>query len=165
MTVTVSKPLSVAELREIKRDMERHVRRASWMSAGAAIVPVPLFDMVFDVGVLVNLVPKINEAFGLAPEQIDQMTEQTRMQVWRRRAERGSELIGMVVTRELIKRGLQNMTSRVVAKQVAKYIPLGGQIVAATWGYFIMKKLAMHHVEDCYEVALTAHGHATDTPR
>lgn len=151
--------LTETELAAIKKQCQRKVRRISWVSAGAAIVPVPLFDVVFDVGLLIKLVPDINQRFGLEPEQIEQMTEETRIQVWKRRAERGSELIGMVVTRELIRRSLQGMGTRIVTKQVTKFIPLGGQIVAATLGYWIMRKLAMSHVEDCYEVALTANGH------
>ena len=73
------------------------------------MIPVPLFDVVVDIGVLVKLVPEINRRFGLEPEQIEAMPEETRLQVWKRRAERGSELIGMVVTRELIRRSLQGM--------------------------------------------------------
>ena len=163
--MSVTKLLTEAELAKIKKDCQRRVRRVSWISAGAAIVPVPLFDVVFDVGVLIKIVPEINQSFGLEPEQIAQMSDETRIQVWKRRAERGSELIGMVVTRELIRRSLQGMGTRIVAKQVTKFIPLGGLIVAATLGYWIMRKLAMSHVDDCYEVALTANGHSSKAKR
>lgn len=163
--MTVIKPLSQAELAQVKKDCQRLVRRVSWVSAGAAVVPVPLFDVVFDVGVLIKVIPDINQRFGLEPEQIEQMSEETRIQVWKRRAERGSELIGMVVSRELIRRSLQGMGTRIVAKQVTKFIPLGGQIIAATLGYWIMRKLAMSHVDDCYEVALTANGYSTKATR
>lgn len=163
--MSVIKPLTEAELAQVKKDCQRLVRRVSWVSAGAAIVPVPLFDVVFDVGVLIKVIPEINQRFGLEPEQIEQMSEETRIQVWKRRAERGSELIGMVVSRELIRRSLQGMGTRIVAKQVTKFIPLGGQIIAATLGYWIMRKLAMSHVDDCYEVALTANGYSTKAKR
>lgn len=163
--MSVIKLLSVAELVQVKKHCQRKVRRVSWISAGAAIVPVPLFDVVFDVGVLIKLVPDINQCFGLEPEQIEQLTEATRTEVWQRRAERGSELIGIVITRELIRRSLQGMGTRIVTKQVTKFIPLGGQIVAATLGYWIMRKLAMSHVDDCFEVALAANGHNTSAQR
>ena len=114
--MSVTKLLTEAELAQIKKDCQRKVRRIAWVSAGAAIVPVPLFDVVFDVGVLIKIVPEINQRFGLEPEQIAQMSDETRTQVWKRRAERGSELIGMVVTRELIRRSLQGMGTRIVAK-------------------------------------------------
>lgn len=146
------------ELKVIRSEYQRRVKKTAWASAGAAVVPVPLFDVVVDVGLLMKLIPEINQAFGLEPEQIQAMSDETRLQVWRRRAERGSELIGIVVTRELIKRSVQGLGTRVVAKQVTKFIPLGGQIVSATIGYWVMRRMAMTHVDDCFEVACAARG-------
>lgn len=151
------------ELEAIRQDCRRLVKRVSWASAGAAAVPVPLLDMVVDVGILMKLLPEINERFGLQPEQIEAMPEETRLQVWQRRAERGSELIGMVVTRELVKRSLQSVGTRLVTKQVTRFIPFGGQLVAATLGYWVMRRLVWQHVDDCFEVALIARGHKRPT--
>ncbi|MEL0028649.1 MAG: hypothetical protein VW625_08335, partial [Perlucidibaca sp.] len=64
----------------------------------------------------------------------------------------------MVITRTLIRRSLQTMGARLLARQVTKFIPLGGQIVAATLGYWVMRKLAYKHVDDCFEVAAAARG-------
>jgi len=36
---------------------------------------------------------------------------------------------------------------------VTKFIPLGGQIVAASLGYFMMKKIAQTHLNDSYNLA------------
>lgn len=153
--VAVSK-IRDAELEAVRKDCQRLIRKVSWVSAGAAVLPVPLFDVVVDVGILIKLIPEINQRFGLEPENIEAMAEETRLRVWKRRAERGSELIGMVVTRTLIQRSLQTMGTRIVARQVTKFIPLGGQIVAATLGYWVMRKLAYRHVDDCFEVAVAA---------
>lgn len=147
-----------AELDAIRDQCLQRVKRMSWVSAGAAAMPVPLLDLVVDVGVLYTLIPEINERFGLAPEQIDAMSEPSRLQVWKRRAERGSSLIGMVITRTLIQRSLQSFWIRIVTRQVAKFIPLGGQIIAGAMGYWVMRQLAMRHVDDCYEVAAAARG-------
>lgn len=146
------------ELKAIRLACQQRVKKNAWASAGAAVIPVPLFDVVVDVGLLMKLIPEINQAFGLEPEQIQAMPEETRLHVWKRRAERGSELIGIVVTRELIKRSVQGLGTRLVAKQVTKFIPLGGQIVAATIGYWVMRRMAMTHVDDCFEVACAARG-------
>lgn len=146
------------DLEAVREDCRRLVKRVSWASAGAAAVPVPLLDVVVDVGILMKVLPEINERFGLLPEQIEAMPEETRLQVWKRRAERGSELVGMVVTRELVKRSLQGVGTRLVTRQVTRFIPFGGQIVAATLGYWVMRRLAWQHVDDCFEVALAARG-------
>ena len=45
------------------------------------------------------------------------------------------------------------MVGKVLTKQVTKFIPLGGQIVAASLGYIIMKKIAEAHVEESYKMA------------
>lgn len=153
MKTSVSPAKDLAAIRE---DCRRLVRRASWASAGIAVVPVPLLDVAVDVGILMKLLPEINARFGLQPEQIDALPEEGRLAVWKRRAERGSELIGIVVTRELIKRSLQTLGTRLVTKQVAKFIPFGGQLVAATLGYWVMRRLVWQHIDDCYEVALAA---------
>ena len=146
------------ELKAIRAECQRRVKKTAWTSAGAAVIPVPLLDVVVDVGLLMKLIPEINRAFGLEPEQIQAMSDESRLKVWKRRAERGSELIGMVVTRELIKRSVQGLGTRLVAKQITKFIPLGGQIVAATIGYWVMRRMAMTHVDDCFEVACAARG-------
>lgn len=159
MPVPAAQPALPDDLLRIRDDCRRLVKKASWASAGAAAVPVPLLDMVVDVGILLKLLPEINERFGLLPEQIEAMPEETRLQVWQRRAERGSELIGMVVTRELVKRSLQGVGTRIAARQVTRFIPFGGQIVAATLGYWVMRRLASQHIDDCVEVALAARGH------
>lgn len=146
------------ELEAIRQECQRMIRKVSWVSAGAAVLPVPLFDVVVDVGILIKLIPDINRRFGLEPDTIEAMPEETRLRVWKRRAERGSELIGMVITRTLIQRSLKTMGTRIVVRQVTKFIPLGGQIVAATLGYWVMRKLAYRHVDDCFEVAASARG-------
>lgn len=146
------------ELESIREECQRLIRKVSWVSAGAAVLPVPLFDIAVDIGILIKLIPEVNRRFGLEPESIEAMAEETRLRVWKRRAERGSELIGMVITRTLIQRSLQTMGTRIVTRQVTKFIPLGGQIVAATLGYWVMRKLAYRHVDDCFEVAAAARG-------
>jgi hypothetical protein len=45
------------------------------------------------------------------------------------------------------------VVAKVITKQVTKFIPLGGQLVAASLGYIVMKKVAEAHVEDCYKIA------------
>ncbi len=144
------------ELEAIRTECQQLVRRASWVSAGGAIIPVPLLDIAVDVGVLMKIIPDINQRFQLMPENIAAMSEESRTQVWLRRAERGSELVGMVVTRQLIRKSLETAGVRLLTKQVTKFIPIAGQIVAATLGYWVMRKLAYRHIDDCFEVALAA---------
>ena len=52
-----------------------------------------------------------------------------------------------------MKASLNNVAAKVITKQVVKFIPLGGQIVAASLGYIVMKKVAEAHVEESYKLA------------
>ncbi len=40
-----------------------------------------------------------------------------------------------------MKKSFNGFFAKIATKQVTKFIPLGGQIVAASLGYFMMKKL------------------------
>jgi uncharacterized protein (DUF697 family) len=144
------------ELEMLKRDCRSLVRQRALVSAGAAIVPVPLFDMAVDAGILMKLIPDISQRFGLAPEGIDQMDPERREKIWRIIRERGSQLIGIVVTREIVRKTFMDFAGKLASRQVAKFVPFGGQIVAAGLGYFVMRKIAYRHIDDCYAVALAA---------
>lgn len=51
------------------------------------------------------------------------------------------------------KKSLNNVAAKVITKQITKFIPLGGQIIAASLGYVVMKKVAEAHVRECYKIA------------
>lgn len=128
-------------------------KKRAYCSAGAAIVPVPFFDVVIDVGILSQLIPDINTRFGLSPEQISVYDPATKQVHWHELRKRGVEFSGLVVARTAVKKSINNAAAKYITKQVSKFIPLGGQAIAAGLGYFVMKKVADAHVEDCYRLA------------
>ncbi|RZU47740.1 hypothetical protein EV700_0707 [Fluviicoccus keumensis] len=141
------------ELDRIRADCEALVRRRALVSAGAAVVPVPFLDVVVDASILTALIPEISRRFGLAPEQIAAFDPETREVAWGEIARRGSQFLGLVVTRTLVRQSIQGMATKIISRQVAKFVPLGGQMVAAGLGYFVMRKIAYNHIDDCYAVA------------
>lgn len=64
---SIDPSLNLEQIRE--ECLELTKKRAYW-SAGAAIVPIPFFDVVVDLGMLTQIIPDINARFGLAPEHI-----------------------------------------------------------------------------------------------
>lgn len=138
---------------EIRKECEALVRQRALVSAGAAVVPIPFLDVVVDAGILMQLIPEINLRFGLMPETIDQMDPDRKEKAWQQIRSRGSQLLGIVVTRAIIRKSFQAVANRILVRQFLKFIPLGGQIVAASIGYFVMRKIAYRHIEDCYSVA------------
>ena len=127
-------------------------RRAAW-SAGAAVVPLPAFDIGTDVAILVKLLPKINGKFGLTPAQIDELDTETRSVVMMFISGLGASLVGRLVTRELVIKVLMKLGVRVTTKGIVKFVPLLGQALSASISFGAMKMLGNQHIDDCYEVA------------
>lgn len=142
------------ELEAIKRECRALVRKRALVSAGVAVLPVPFLDVMVDAGILMQLIPEISQRFGLEVERIEGMEPGQREKVWRVVRVRGSQLIGIVLTRAIVRKTFLDFAGRIVARQVAKFIPLGGQLVAAGLGYFVMRRMAYKHIDDCYAVAL-----------
>ena len=141
------------DLEQIRAECLELTKKRAYYSAGAAVIPVPFMDVVIDIGILSQLIPEINARFGLAPDQISVYDPKTRQIHWQELRKRGVEFSGLVVARTAVKKSLNNVAAKVIIKQVTKFIPLGGQLVAASLGYFVMKKIADAHVQDCYRTA------------
>ncbi|HHP5007307.1 TPA: hypothetical protein ACSB5V_002011, partial [Acinetobacter baumannii] len=127
--------------------------KRAYVSAGAAIVPIPFFDVVVDLGILSQLIPDINSRFGLAPEHVSVYDPKTKTIHWDELRKRGFQFSGFVVARTTVKKTFNGFFGKIVTKQVTKFVPLGGQLVAASLGYFMMKKIAQTHLNDSYNLA------------
>lgn len=138
-------------LEKIKVECEELVNKQAKLSAGAAIVPVPMLDVAVDAGLLTKLLPEISERFGLVDSsKTVNLNNQTNFEQYK---DRVVEFAGLVVSRSIAKKTFQGFGSRIIAKQVTKFIPFGGQIVAGTIGYLMFKKIANAHIEECYQIA------------
>ena len=140
-------------LEKIREECLQLAKKRAYFSAGAAVIPVPFFDVVIDVGILSQLIPEISARFGLAPEHISVYDPKTKQIHWEELRKRGVEFSGLVIARTAVKKSINNVAAKYITKQVTKFIPIGGQIVAASLGYFVMKKVADAHINDCYRLA------------
>ncbi|MBZ5487278.1 hypothetical protein HW452_07045 [Halomonas aquamarina] len=144
------------ELDEIKKTCRSMVTRSSSLSAGAAVVPVPGVDVGSDVAILLRLIPKINEKFGLTPEQIDSLDTESKIMVMTAISNVGSKMAGKYITKKLIVMLLQKMSGKIAAKNVTKYVPFIGSAVAGGISFTAMKYMGNSHIDDCYDIALAA---------
>ncbi len=147
---------ALVELDAIRDDCRRLVKRRATLSAATAIVPVPGLDVGADVAILVKLLPRINERFGLTPAQLEGLDADTRRVVLVLIGSMGSTLVGRLVSRELIVKVLMKLGVRVTTKGVVKFVPLIGQAVSATISFGAMKLVGDRHIDDCYEIARRA---------
>ena len=65
----------------------------------------------------------------------------------------GAVLIGKIITSELAIGVLKSLGVKVAGKQVARWVPIVGQVSAATLGFAAMKYLGHQHIADCEAVA------------
>ena len=140
------------DLEKIKRECEAMIKSKAKMSAVAAIVPVPLLDVAVDATLLSKLLPEISAKFGLiepaqAAVDLNNGTQINQLK------DKAVDLAKLVVTRSIAKKAFQGFGSRIIAKQVTKFIPFGGQLVSGTIGYLMFKKIAENHINECYQKA------------
>ena len=139
----------------VKRSRKLLNKRAL-VAAVASAVPVPGLDWAVDAALLSRLIPEINKEFGLTPAQLDQLDPKKRDQVQKAAAMVGSVLIGKFISRDLILKATSKIGVRLTTKQLAKYVPLAGQVVAATVGFAAIRYFGEEHMKDCIRVAREA---------
>ena len=145
----------------VKRSRKLLHKRALLAGAVSA-VPLPGLDWAVDAAMLSRLIPEINKEFGLSSQQLDSLNPKKREQVQKAVAMVGSVLIGKLISKDLVVAVATKIGMRLTTKQLAKYVPFAGQIVAATVGYAAIRYLGEEHMKDCIRVAQKA---GLDVPR
>ena len=146
-------PGSERELDAVIRHCRRMVSRRAVMAAGVSVVPVPGLDWVTDIGVLMKLIPDINQAFGLTLEQVERLSPDRRVVVYKAISAGGSLVLGKLVTREVVVKLLKMVGVRLTTQQAAKYVPLAGQAVSAALTYSSLRYVCEQHIQQCVEVS------------
>ena len=146
-------PAEGQDLQAIAERCRKLVRRRALLAAGVAMVPLPGLDWLTDVGVLVNVLPQINAAFGLTPGQIERLAPDRRIVVYKAISAGGGMLIGKIVTREVVLTMLRLVGVRLTTQQAAKFVPVAGQAVSAALTYSALRYLCEQHIRQCIEVS------------
>ena len=146
-------PGTPAQIEAAARGCRRMVNRRSLVAAGVAVVPIPGIDWLTDVGVLLKLIPDINRAFGLTAEQVERLSPDRRLVVYKALSAGGSLLVGKLVTRELVLQMLRVVGVRLTTQQAAKYVPVAGQALSALLTYSALKFVCEQHIRQCMAVA------------
>ncbi len=129
------------------------VKRRALMAAGVAMVPVPGLDWLTDIGVLMRLLPEISEAFGLSAQQVERLSPQRRVVVYKALSAAGGMVAGRMVTRELVLQLLKLVGIRLSTQQAAKYVPIAGQAVSAALTFSALRYVCHQHIAQCESVA------------
>ena len=149
----LSIPSTEDAIAEAKFRSAKLVNRLALFSAGMTLVPIPGLDMAVDVTVMIKMIDSINREFGLTPAQMMQLKTHERLAAFEAIHWVGAVLIGKIITSELAISVLKSLGVKVAGKQVARWVPIVGQVSAATLGFAAMKYLGHQHIVDCEAVA------------
>ena len=141
------------EIEAVVKQCRRLVTRRAMVAAGVALVPIPGVDWVADVAVLMKLIPEINRAFGLTPEQVERLAPDRRLVVYKAISAGGGVLVGRLVTRGLVIKLLKLVGVRLTTQQAAKYVPIAGQAVSAALTFSSLKFVCEQHIQQCVSVS------------
>lgn len=144
---------TVEDIEQARKDCRRMVSRRALVSGVAVLVPLPGTDILADVSMLMQLLPKINERFGLSAEQVEELSPELKIMLFDLARRMGSNLAGKVVTTSLVSSLVLKMGTRLGVKSVAKFVPVLGQATAAAISISMMRYVGNSHVDACYRLA------------
>ena len=146
-------PETPQQIDAVAKHCRRLVTRRALVGAGVALVPIPGVDWVTDVAILLKLIPEINHAFGLTPEQVERLSPDRRLVVYKAISAGGSMLVGRLITREVVMYALRLVGVRLTTQQAAKFVPVAGQAVSALLTFSALKYVCEQHILQCMDVS------------
>jgi uncharacterized protein (DUF697 family) len=141
------------DLDAIREECLSLMKTRAYISAGVSAIPVPLLDIAVDAGMLTQLLPEISIKFGLEKAKMEAINFHTGDIRWRELGSRSLAFAGLVATRGATRLSIRGLGTRLISREVVKFIPLGGSIIAATMGYFVFKRITTNHIDECYALA------------
>lgn len=149
-------PATLEELDAVRASCRALVNARSGASALVAAVPIPGPDVAADVSILLEMIPAINRRFGLAPEQVAELSPAMQGIVMASVSRMSSALVGKALSKELVVLLLKRIGVRIATRTAARFVPLLGSAVSAGISFTAMRMLGNKHVDDCYAVARAA---------
>lgn len=145
-------PRNRIEIEAAKARSRRRLTKTAAMASAASIIPLPGIDIAVDAAALIRLIPQINREFGLTPEQIEQLSPNKQLIIYKAIVSIGGAMVGKLITRELVIEALKAVGVRLTVKQATKYIPLAGTALSAAIGFAAMQYVGRQHIKECARV-------------
>ena len=156
MPTALNMALDDVAMQDAVKRSRKMLHKRALLAGAVSAVPIPGLDWAVDAAMLSKIIPEINKEFGLTPQQLDSLNPKKREQVQKAVTMVGSVLIGKLISKDLVVAAATKIGMRLTTKQLAKYVPFAGQIVAATVGYAAIRYLGEEHMKDCIRVAQKA---------
>jgi hypothetical protein len=96
---------------------------------------------------------EISAAFGLSADQVERLSPQRKVVVYKAISAGGSMVLGKLVTREVVMLLLKTVGVRLSTQQAAKFLPVAGQVVSAALTFSALRYVCEQHIQQCESVA------------
>ena len=149
---TVLLPASDSHIEAVAQQCRELVKSRAMLAASASMVPIPGLHWLTDVGMLMRLLPQINEAFGLTPEQVAKLAPDRQLVVYKIVSAGGGLLFGKIVAQQVFVRMLRLAGLRLTTRQLAAFVPVVGHAVSAGLTYSVMRYVCEQHIGQCMAV-------------
>ena len=146
-------PRNDIEVEAAKLRSRKRLTKTAAVASLASIIPLPGLDIAVDAGALLKLIPEINREFGLTPNQIEQLSPNKQLIVYKSIVAVGGAMVGKLITRELVIEALKAVGVRLTVKQASKFVPFAGQALSMAIGFAAMQYVGRQHIKECARVA------------
>ena len=155
-------PESEQQIGEVAARCRELVKSRAIAAASVSLVPVPGLHWLADAGVLMQLIPRINEAFGLTPDQVAKLAPNRQVVVYKVVTAGGGMIFGKVITEQVLLRMLRLAGVRFSQRELATFVPIVGRIVSAALTFATMRYVCEKHIEQCIAVCQRVKAHPRD---
>ncbi len=129
------------------------VSRYSALAAANGFNPVPGLDISVDIGLLLKMGNEIRDIFGLTEKQQDFVKEYIDERTAKIISGKALQFTAKYIGKEAIILLLKKAASSQVTKNITKWIPFVGQIIAAGIGFLLTSSIGEGMIKDAEEIA------------
>src|SRR5450631_2030760 len=76
-------PRNRVEIEAAKKNARRRLTRTAAWAQAATLIPLPGIDIAVDAAALLKLIPEINREFGLTPQQIETLSPNKQLIIYK----------------------------------------------------------------------------------
>lgn len=146
--------MSNEQLAEVKQQCLSMLKKKALLAGAGNLVPIPGLDVAMDLGLLATLINEVNHRYKLHHRDMEFYGQKIPLNMLNLVLQSGTQWVGRQICQVLLKQSVLQFAKRIGFKQFAKFVPVIGQLTAASISYYLLLKLGQKHIDDCEQVYL-----------
>ena len=143
-----AKAYTLQHLQKKQEACKRKITKSAGLAAANGFNPIPGVNVAVDIGILINLFADIKKSYGLSENKINSLSGAVMSGI----APFANKVIEYA-TKEGLMLLLKEFATTTVVRNVSKYVPMVGQLIAGSVGFAITKGAGDSYLEACHKVA------------